>query len=185
MNLFCFWPWVARPCDVFYKKCILLHMKCSNVMYVFRIIFAISRQFQTPSHVASGTCLLLCLLSMLKLLHNGFRKFTKFFNVKSPIMDPITKIGLADTSWVLKNVRQIKTKINVHGDFLPHDVCAILTWEDSSLEEDSFCYVTSDLWQQRLSQPKRFLQLCHTVQKARKLSPQNYEPCRKHIAPIS
>ena len=94
MNLFCFWPWVARPCDVFYKKCILLHMKCSNVMYVFRIISAISRQFQTPSHVASGTCLLLCLLSMLKLLHNGLRKFMKFFNVKIPIMDPITKMGL-------------------------------------------------------------------------------------------
>ena len=78
MNLFCFWPWVARPCDVFYKKCILLHMKCSNVMYVFRIISAISRQFQTPSHVASGTCLLLCLLSMLKLLHSRFKYFIKF-----------------------------------------------------------------------------------------------------------
>ena len=68
----------CQACDVFYKKCILLHMKCSNVMYVFRIISAISRQFQTPSHVASGTCLLLCLLSMLKLLHSRFKYFMKF-----------------------------------------------------------------------------------------------------------
>ena len=62
--------------------------------------------------------------------------------------------------------------------FLPHNICVILTWEDSSLEEDSFCYVTSDLWQQRLSQPKRFLQLCHTVQKVKKLISQNWESIR-------